>query len=415
MELTELRRLLDNAQSLEELIGLEAKIAPFFASDYSTAEAVLSPQKNSNTEMNAMPSSMLNAVQWSKLADDFSAVHRAIQELLALCEMCTKETEGFIEYSKTAQVVFASTENWDNKRKCVMERFTQLREKAGQFNLSPLLLEEEKLLLDVEKKGLVTLAKVKKYREDKEQDQPLLVKKDVLAQFDTLQQWTEKQVVNLEAVQEDTVDLQTFSYDVIASAGELMDTIDALFEKVHGASLDDPDVVKSLRQFGEMWFYLLDSLVDRLSFAMIETHDTLPLETLLSTCSETYFTALREFIQKVKHECSEKIDGTRTELSSVLSTAEGLKDYDKLLGSWRERYSLQKSAFNLFRNAGVSRLTYVPSEDIVLSVQRQHELDCVANELRSWGEEESRSESWMDIYNAIVDVKKRVTKMISGS
>lgn len=415
MDLTKLCRDVKEAQTIEEMIALDAKVLPLFALDENTHNKDFRPLTVRSCEVNVQSSS-LTAFQFRKFCDDLSVIHGEIQDLITICDMCMKETDCFRKYSKSAQAIFATKEAWEKKRKHVMHQLVQLREKAKQLHLPlHLLAEENELFLELEKKGLAALEMVKECQSAEEQQQPALVKKNFLAELDKIVQWTEEQVVNLEAVQEDSADLQLFAYDLIAPARKLMVTVDALFDKVRESALVDAEVVKRLRQFGEMWFYLFDALAERLSFTMIEIHDTKPLEELLLESTETYFMDLPKFIQEVNSACTEAKGTTGDETAAALTTAVGLHDFEKLLASWRERYSLQKSAFNLFRNSALSRLTYVASEDTVLSVQRQHDLDTVTKDLTKWAEEESRSESWSDIYNAVVNVKRTVSQMLKSS
>lgn len=415
MDLDKLRETVTKTQSVEELIELEEKLRELFVSDKNAEKGSVRLPSPSLPQTRPFPFSKPTSNNWRKLSEDIFTTYAEIQKLLVVCEMCAENATCFLNYFSSVQDAFQNSEAWEAKCQHIAEQIGHLNEKVSQLQLPcHLLAEENELLSELRTKGKAAVNTVNVSKFSKEQQSVMMVKKEFIYQMNKLGKWTEKQVVNLEGEKENPEHLQSFAYGFTNRARELTSIVEKLFEKVQGVALDDRKVVKALREFGEMWFYLLDSLTERLSFAVIEVHDSTPLEALLSECLEMYFKPLLEFIGEVHSASTEKSMNVEN-LSSVLTTAEGLKDLQKMLESWRERYCLQKNAFNLFKEVALSRLTYVPSEDTVLSEQRQQETDIVVNELQSWVEEESRSESWSSVFNAFAELKKTVLQIANNS
>lgn len=415
MDLAKLRKTVNETQSVEELIELEKKLSELFASNKNTEEASQRLPSSSLPQTSSFPFSKPTPNNWRKLSEDIFSTYAEIQELLVVCEMCIENATCFLKYFSSAQNVFENLEAWESKCQHISEQIEHLNEKASQLQLPRRLLAEENALLpELKTKGKSAFEKLKASKFSREQQSVLNVEKEFVHQMSKLGKWAEKQVVNLEGEEQNPEHLQSFAYDFANRAGELISTVEKIFKKVQGVALDDCDVVKSLREFGEMWFYLLDTLQERLSSAVIEVHDSTPLEALLSECLKMYFKPLLKFIGDIQSASAEKSIDVEN-VSSVLTTAEGLEDLQKMLESWRERYCLQKNAFSVFKEVALSRLTYVPTEDTVLSEQRQQEIDIVVNELQSWVEEESRSQSWSSVFNDFAEIKNTVLQIAGDS
>lgn len=431
MQYEEFRSSILRSESLEELIALEQKTSLFFLDDewylkqqkdtHQREEAALAAEEleKSYTQevMVGSASSSLAVVPsgfaWKKFSTAISTVHSELESLCTVCDVCSRDPKRFSVSSPPNDVLQNETE-WKNKMNSISDFLDRLHQSASDLHVSPSVLDdEEKLLKNVRIKGYEALACLRKMKEKNEEHNAL--KKKFLSRLQKLNDWCEKQVLNLEAMQDNPVDMQTYAFDFVGPSEEIVEKLSSLFKSVEKFALEDGEIIAALKDFYEMWLYLLDSLVDRLACMMCELHDTKPLEVLIDECT-AYLKRIPTFMGEINQllEATSVIGSTKEECNAVLVVARGLQDLEKILEQWKERYVLQKASSDLFKQASLSRLTFLPSTEklVIQSVQRQQEYENVSNELRSWAEEESHSDSWREVYSAIVAIKNRISRLI---
>eukprot|EP00796_Vickermania_ingenoplastis_P005079 gene5079-3665_t len=422
MTYEELALELEAADTLEKLIALERSSGLEF-----TTEALESRNKAIVEAENA--SSMLEAAakavecvesspltssseSWKRFSSQLARLHAEEELLLAVCETACNDPHHYPKSYEPFDVL-ADPEKWSKTINNIAESLAQLQETAEAIQApSEACKENVELLDELRGKGAKSLNALRVAKGSNETQTKQ--KQKFLSHLSKLNAWAEKQVVNLEAMHEDPADLQAFAFDFVGPCGDVTHKLVTVFESIAPFALYDDDIVAALQSFHELWFYLLDSLVHRLSCLMCELHDTKPLEELLQECV-SYLRRLPVFVRELKDTTRPSVGGSSNmEFNNILAAAEGLSNLEDVLKAWREHHALLQSILGDFREMLLSRLTFVPSDEalIMQSVQRQQEYESVVGELRTWAEEESHAESWREVYSSIVTIKNRVCDMM---
>lgn len=379
---------IEESATLEQLIALEDEAASQFSyldSNYSLATS------------GALPT----ASDWKTFCDEVSSFHGELQLILTVCKILADKPEGSASLD-----VLSNEEKWSAKNKRLQEEYENLKRVAKKNNFPDHVLSEEKRLLREVQQGAKRVLDASLVVNEEESNLQA-AKSRFLSRLQRLNDWVEKQVVNLEAMKENEKDLQAFAYRFVEASSSLTEKLCKTFDEVKEFILKDKEMLFSLQQFVELWFYLLDQLLHCLAQAVCEIHDSTPLEEVAGECS-MYLKQLPEIFSK---------HANTSGPHSLQSTAEDAQEFATILETWRDRYTFQQSAMKFFRETALSRLTYIPSDDkyVVDAVQRQQEYEQIVGELRAWAEEESRTVSWRSIYDKITMLQDTVDTMIQAS
>lgn len=398
--------------SLDELVKLEEEASAFFSSfmDSGKNEPNVAAQVVEETGSSVLRK-RFSGQPWRRYGMKAAELQAELSVLLVMAETCLKDPKQF-PTSIHSYSLLGEKEACNVKIDALRDMLDELKEERSRLDLPFLSLKsDEGLLEEVQRK--VSEATHALSREEEVAAHDTRVKKRFLSHLQKLGEWTEKQVINLESVQEDPSDIQAFAFDFVAPCADVAEKLDSIFAPVRDLA-SDAEVTSALSEFCEMWFFLLDSLVHRLSCLVIELHDTKPLDTLLGESVE-FLQRAPDVLRGLQESLvvSSARPTAQEECATVTAYCDSFPALATMLGSWRERYALQQSAVEMFREVALSRLTFVPSDEkrVIQSIQRQQDFDAVTEELRAWAEEESHADSWREIYSSIVALKNRVSAL----
>lgn len=388
----ELALRVQNAASLEDLVKMEESL-----SQQANCGSALS---SSGAYNDCADSKAMRDKLWESFSVAVAAFHADLFLLLTLFEIGADDPQS-CQLTEAPLNCLLSEESWRQKQDELFDRYASLERSIppGILELEPLRSERD-LLNKVKVAGDRALAA---FQDDHSSDSSV---EKALAELKVLNEWTEKQVLNLESIQDDSKSLQGFAYEVVQPVHRVLEKAQTLIASIELSS-KDARLLEALKQFNEMWLYFLSSLRNRLDCVLCELHDSKPLELLVSECV-AYLKRLPSFMEEI-----DDLQLLPAGHDGVIA-ATRVEEFQKTLEAWKERYAQLRLALMLFYQASLSGLTWLPTEEslIVQSAQRQQEFETVSRELQEWAEEESHSDTWREVYGSIVAIKNRVSLLM---
>ncbi|KAH9582258.1 hypothetical protein LSM04_008492 [Trypanosoma melophagium] len=317
--------------------------------------------------------------------------------------------------SLTAWCGVTNRETWTTREKQLHAGWKTVVEKAGAAGVitgDPVLSTAQDLLTQVIQLGKRALSRVTfgiKARE---------VRENSVKQFETHQRrlvaWCRQQQANLAALSDPDY-VQEFCASMLGHFKVMSDNYTALL-KTAESLLDNATVQEKLLEANETWVHLQVKTLERLQQTLYEVNENIVLEEHVEEHS-SFCLQLGSFIEEVLNSLTAIRDTTSPLHQRSLSLArdcEALRellpendDLCKRLIDFAGRMRIQREAYNCYRSAALSRVTYLTSSaDIATeAARRKEEFESCVDELQTWADEKSKTDSWRDIRDQIGNIK----------
>ncbi|KEG07086.1 hypothetical protein DQ04_10971000 [Trypanosoma grayi] len=238
--------------------------------------------------------------------------------------------------------------------------------------------------------------------------------KQVETQQQRLVMWCRQQQANLDALS-DPDHVQEFCasllehYKVMArNYGVLLDTAEPF--------LDHDHVQEALLEANEAWVHLQVKVLERIRSTLFEVHAQTLLEEHVEENSSVCL-QVGPFLDELLNTLAATRDTASPLYRRCLDLTNECEDLQKMLPeheelcrrllSFADRMRVMREAYNCYRAAALSHLTYLSSSSDVLAeaMRRKEEYEGCVEELQAWADEKARCDSWRDIRDKVRDIK----------
>ncbi|ORC92986.1 uncharacterized protein TM35_000023120 [Trypanosoma theileri] len=382
-------------------------VPPLALTTTTTTDSTLPLSAESEGVMEAYQTFMTHLADFTA---QLSVMRAALQGLLSQSALQVVSST-----SLTAWCGVTNRETWTTREKQLHAAWKTVVEKAGPAGIvtgDAILSTAQDLLTSVIQLGKRALNRVAfgiKEREVRERN---------LKQFETNQHrlvlWCRQQQANLAALN-DPDHIQEFCALLVEYFRDMTGNYKALLETAESL-LDNATVQEKILEVNETWVHLQVNTLERLQQTLYEVNEKAVLEEHVEEHT-SFCLQLGSFIEEILNSLTAIRDTTSPLHQRSLALAhdcealrELLPEHDDLckrLLDFAGRMRIQREAYNCYRAAALSRVTYLTSSSDMAAEagRRKEEFESCVEELQLWADEKSKTDSWRDIRDQIGNIK----------